>query len=202
MSVSRDDFRDWLNNIKTELKKLRTAIDKHGWTIEGIVESVEQATQWQRGTKQNGTHKADRPSRPRTTAARRSNSHYVRDGVARVVIEHDADGVMHAHIENIGLAVELKTSQRLRQVMLVLCGKVSRVNEPDSGLVPFKTSAELREAIEAISGKPISATNLQNLIQVLRDRFQQARIDPSLIETGGGGYRLRLRLDGDFHEQI
>ncbi len=202
MSPTKDNFGEWLNQIKTELKKLKAAMANHGWTLENMQNSVEEATKLRRGTNGKGTRKTGRPSRPRTAAARRSNSRYVQEGVTRVIIEHDADGFMHAHIENIGLAVDLKTSQRLRQVLLVLCGKVSRVNDPDSGLVPYKTSAELREAIEEISGKRISITNLQNQIHLLRDRFQLARIDPSLIETGGGGYRFRLQLDGDFHEEI
>ncbi len=201
MSASKDDFRDWLNRIKKELRRLKNAIAKNEWAVENLENSVQEQAELQRSMKRKNSRKSVRPSRPRTPAARRSNARYVKEGVTRVVIEHGADGGMYAYIENIGLAVDLKTSQRLREVLLVLCRKVSRFNNPDSGLVPYKTSAELRAAIEEMSGKAISATNLQNQIQLLRNRLQQARIDRKLIETGGGGYRFRLRLDGDVQEK-
>ncbi len=201
MSALNDGYRDWLKKTGVDLGKLKRSIAQKVWDVEDLENSFLEQVKLQSNNKQSNTHKKDPPSRPRTTAARQSNARYVKEGVTRVVIEHDADGMMHAHIENIGLAVELKTSQRLRVVLLVLCGKISRVNDPDSGLVPYKTSAELREAIEEISGTPISATNLQNQIHFLRDRLQDASIDPKLIETGGGGYRFRLRMDGDVHEE-
>lgn len=201
MSAFKDDYCVWLKKTGEDLRKLKKSIAQKVWDVEDLENRVLEQVKLQSNKKPSKAHKNNLPSRPRTAAARRSNARYVKEGVTRVVIEHDADGMMHAHIENIGLAVELKTSQRLRVVLLVLCGKVSRVNDPDSGLVPYKTSAELREAIEQISGTRISATNLQNQIHFLRDRLQDAMIDRKLIETGGGGYRFRLRMDGDVHEE-
>lgn len=201
MSRNKDDFREWLRKFIRKLQKLRRDIAKTEWILVDLQNSVREQVELQQSLKRTNSRKSCRTSRPRTAAARRSNARYVKEGVTHLVIEHDADGRMKVHIENFVLAVDLKTSQRLRQVMLVLCIKVSRFNDPEFGVVPYKTSGELREAIEEISGKPMSITNLQNHIQVLRDRFQMARIDPKLVETGGGGYRFRLQLDGDVHEE-
>ncbi len=184
-----------------ELRRLKNAIANNQWAVEDLENSVQEQAELQQSLKRTRSKKTCRASRPRTAAARRSNARYVKEGVTHVVIEHGADGRMKAHIENFVLAVDLKTSERLREVLLVLCTKMSRVNAPEFGVVPYKTSGELRAAIKEINGKPISVTNLQNQIQFLRDRFQKARIDPKLIETGGGGYRFRLQLDGDVREK-
>ncbi len=201
MSRNKDDFRAWLRKIMKELRRLKSAIARNEWAVEDLENSVLEQVELQRDLKRTKSKKTCRASRPRTAAARRSNARYVKEGVTHVVIEHGADGQMRAHIENFVLAVDLKTSQRLREVLLALCVKISRVNGPEFGVVPYKTSDELRAAIKKINGKPISITNLQNQVQFLRDRLQKARIDPKLIETGGGGYRFRLQLDGDVREK-
>ena len=86
---------------------------------------------------------SSRASCARTGAARESNARYVQTGVATIVMQRSTDGWMYAHVENIGLPVQLKTSQRLRELLLALCGRVSHVNRPEQGLVPFKTSEEV-----------------------------------------------------------
>jgi len=203
MSRPKDEFREWLDKIRKEIRRQKKAISKIVWAAENLENSVDEQVQAQRGEKPPRSRKTERKHRPGTAAARRSNSRYVRDGVTHVVIEHDADGWMHVHIENIGLPVLLRTSQRLRELLLVLCVKFSRVNKPESGVVPFKTSDEIREAIKVISGTDISAGYLQNLIQQFRDLLLAARVDPGLVETGhsGQGYRFRLQLTGDLHEE-
>ena len=200
MSRNKDDFREWLRKIMKELRRLKNAIARNEWAVEDLENSVQEQAELQRDLKRTKSKKTCRTSRPRTAAARRSNARYVKEGVTQVVIDHDADGRMKAYIENFVLAVDLQTSQRLREVLLALCIKISQVNGPEFGVVPYKTSDELRKAIKRINGKPISVTNLQNQVQFLRDRLQSARIDPKLVETGGGGYRFRLQLDGDVHE--
>lgn len=196
-----DDSRDWLNRMRKELRRQKKAISKIQWAAESLENSVEEQVQLQRSVKRTKQRRSHRTSRPRTGSTRRSNPAYVKEGVTQVVIDHDGGGWMHVHVENIGLPVLLRTSERLRVLVLVLCGKVSRVNNPESGLVPFKTSGELREAFKAISGAEISAGYLQNLIQQLRDLLEDAQVNPELVETGGGGYRFRLQLDGDVHEE-
>lgn len=196
-----DDSRDWLNKMKKELRRQKKAISKIQWAAESLENSVEEQVQLQRRVKRTKPRKSNRTRRPRTASTRQPNPRYVEEGVTHVVIDHDAGGWMHVHVENIGLPVLLRTSERLRVLVLVLCVKVSRVNNPDSGLVPFKTSGELREAFEAIDGTQISAGYLQNLIQQLRDVLEDAQVSPELVQTGGGGYRFRLQLDGDVHEE-
>jgi hypothetical protein len=202
MSRNGDDFRDWLDRIRKEIRKQNKAISRLKWTGENLESSVEEQVQIRRSDTPKKSRKTVRAIRPGTAAARRSNSRYVRDGVTQVVIEHDADGWMHVHIENIGLPVLLRTSQRLLDLLRVLCGKVSRVNKSEDGVVPYKTIAEIREAIKVISGTDISVGYLQNLIQQLRDLLVAAQLDPGLIETGrcGEGYRFRLQLTGNLHE--
>jgi hypothetical protein len=203
MTKPKDEFREWLDRIRKEIRRQNKAISKIQWAAENLESSVDEQVQARRGDKPTKSRKTERKTRPGTAAARRSNSRYVRDGVTQVVIEHDADGWMHVHIENIGLPVLLRTSQRLRELLQVLCVKVSRVNKPESGIVPFKTSEEIREAIKVISGTEISAGYLQNLIQQFRDLLLAARVDPGLVETGrsGEGYRFRLQLTGVLHEE-
>ena len=58
------------------------------------------------------------------------------------------------------------------------------------------------EAIEELSGQRISAGNLQNLVRQLRALFSKAHINPNLIESGGGGYRLRLYAEGRIFENV
>lgn len=202
MPRSSDESRDWLDRIRKKIRKQNKAISNLRWVGESLESSVEEQVRIRRGDTAKKSHKTVRATRPGTAAARRSNSRYVRDGVTQVVIEHDADGWMHVHIENIGLPVLLRTSQRLLELLRVLCGKVSRVNKSEDGVVPYKTIAEIREAIKVISGTDISVGYLQNLIQQLRDRLEAAQLDPGLIETGrcGEGYRFRLQLTGDLHE--
>lgn len=202
MTRSKDDFRDWLDRMRRKIRRQNRALSRLQWAAANLEDSVEEQVQIRRGDKPKKSRKTARATRPGTAAARRSNSRYVRDGVTQVVIEHDADGWMHVHIENIGLPVLLRTSQRLLELLRVLCGKVSRVNKSEDGVVPYKTIAEIREAIKVISGTDISVGYLQNLIQQLRDLLVAAQLDPGLIETGrcGEGYRFRLQLTGNLHE--
>lgn len=194
MCSEEDDFRDWLNELIRELRKLQNALSRSGWALEGL----ENGAKFQRKKKKKKPRKTARKRRP---GAHQPNPLYVEEGVTRVVIQHHADGWMYAQIENVGLPILLRTSQRLHQLLLVLCGGISRVNNSDSGIVPYKTSGELREAIEKISGKQISVSYLQNLIRQLRRLLEAAQVNPKLIQTGGGGYRLRLQLDGRVHDE-
>ncbi len=202
MCRTRDEFRYWLDKIKKDLRRQNNAISKIQCATANMEISVEEQVQIRRGAKPRKSRKTARTKRPGTAAARDSDSRYVREGVTQVVIEHDADGWMHVHIENIGLPVLLRTSQRLLDLLRVLCSKVSRVNKSEDGVVPYKTIAEIREAIKVISGTDISVGYLQNLIQQLRDLLVAAQLDPGLIETGrcGEGYRFRLQLTGELHE--
>ena len=203
MRRSDDEFRDWLDKIKKDLRRQNNAISRIQCAAANMEISVEEQVQIRRGAKPRKSRKTARTKRPGTVAARGSDSGYVREGVTQVVIEHDADGWMHVHIEDFPLPVLLRTSQRLRELLLALCGNVSRINKPESGVVPYKTSEEIREAIKVISGTEISAGFLQNLIQKLRDLLLEAQLDPDLVETGrcGEGYRFRLQLTGVLHEK-
>lgn len=202
MSTNDREFRDWLNNLRKDLRRIKKDLAKNEWAVEDLTIRVEERAQMVKKSKKSASRSSGRASRAGST--RRSNVRYVKEGVASVVIEHDADGWMLAHVENIGLPVLLKSSQRLRELLLALCGKVSRVNgrEPGQVVVPFKSANELIEAIKELSGKKISVSNLQNLVQHLRDLLNEARINRDLVETGGGGYRFRLRMDGRIHEEV
>ena len=201
MNTDGIEFRDWLRKYIKSLRKMKKDIAKLGWAVEDLLVEAEEFLAMD-DSKPRRNRTSSRASRARTGAARESNARYVQTGVATIVMQRSTDGWMYAHVENIGLPVQLKTSQRLRELVLALCGRVSHVNRPEHGLVPFKTSEEVIDAIKAISGEEISLGNLHNLVQALRDRMSEALVNPDLVETGGGGYRLRLQLDGEIHDQL
>lgn len=196
MNMNPDDFREWLRRLLKELEKLGIEIAKSSWKVETLTEHTHEVLD--EDERQNDPD--DNVSNPAGGTARGSNARYVTTGVNHVIIEHDADGKMVAHIDNIGLPIKLGAGKRLRQLLVALCGKESRANAPDGDLVPFKTSAELIAAIKNLGGTSISKGNLQNLVQSLRELFIKARISPHLIETGGDGYRLRINMNGGVHE--
>ncbi len=201
MNTDGIEFRDWLKKYIKALRRMKKDIAKLGWAVEDLLVEAEEFLQMD-NSKPRRNRTSSRATRARTGAARESNARYVQTGVSTIVIQLSSDGWMYAHVENIGLPVQLKTSKRLHELVLALCGRVSHVNRPEHGIVPFKTSEEVIRAIKATSGEEISLTNLHNLVQNLRDRMSEALVNPDLVETGGGGYRLRLQLDGELHDHI
>ena len=215
MSTNDRKFPKWLKKLCRDIEIIEAAHARQGWALQIVRTQLaagaaqkkqEQArlaavqSRENRNLKRKAATKTARTSR--SHAVRSSNVLYVEQGVHNVIIEHDRDGLMSVHIDDIGLAVPLQHRQRLRQLLLALGGKVSRVNAYESGIIPFKTKAELIEAIEELSGQRITANNLQNLIRQLRDLFATAQINPNVIETGGGGYRLRIRIRGRILENV
>lgn len=215
MTNSDREFLQLIKKTRKDLEDVQTAIGKQVWKVEIVTawlsewekqQTQEKVQHVEAQRKQNG-----KPTQPAATkgvpvtqrhADRTSNSSDVVEPVHNVIIEHDRDGFMLVHVENHELAVPLRNRQRLRQLLLALGATVSRVNVPSNGIIPFKTKAELIEAIEELSGKRISTGNLQNLVQHLRALFIKAHINPNLIESGGGGYRLRLYVEGRIFENV
>ncbi len=217
MSTRDRKFREWLRKLRRGLEIIKAALARNEWALEILTAELDELEKWQEdelmkqaemdrtnnhNRKPNRTAARKRATASRSRAARSSNSIYVTKGVKNVVIEHDRDGLMLVRVEKIGLAAPLKNRQRLRQLLLALSGKVSHVNMSEDAIVPFKTKSELIEAIEELSGQRISESNLQNLVQQLRSLFVKAKINPKLIETGGGGYRLRICIDGRILENV
>lgn len=215
MCTNDRDFPQWLKKLCRDIEIIEAAHTRQGWALlivrNRLAAVAKQKRQEQakldeaqrRESRSRNRKAATKTARAsRSHAARSSNVLYVEQGVHNVIIEHDREGSMSVHVDNIGLSVPLKYRQRLRQLLLALGGKVSRVNTSESGIIPFKTKAELIEAIEELSGQRITVNNLQNLIRQLRDLFAQAQINPNIIETGGNGYRLRIRIRGRIFENV
>ena len=215
MTNSDREFLQWIKKTRKDLEIVGTAIAKQAWAVEIVTAGL---SGWEKQQRQEKVQHAEAQRRKngkltRPAAAkgvpvtqrqadRTSNSSDVVEPVHNVIIEHDRDGFMLVHVENNELPAPLRNRQRLRQLLLALGAKVSRVNMPTNGVIPFKTKAELIEAIEELSGQRISTGNLQNLVQQLRALFIKAHINPNLIESGGGGYRLRLYVEGRIFENV
>jgi len=62
-------------------------------------------------------------------------------------------------------------------------------------LVPFKSADFLKEELSRQTGKSITRHNLQVMVSRLKKLLGEYRLD-SLVESVGGGYRLRLEEPG------
>lgn len=203
MSSKDSELRRWLERILRMIVHIKASTARNEWELETVSNELLDAKEYFEHERLADVQTSKGESRASESGSEAGNSSYVRTGVQNIIIEHDDDGSMLLHLDNNGLPVQLQGRQRLRELVLVLGGKTSHVNAQTNGdppLVPFKTYEELIDAMRELSGAKISLTNLQGLVQQLRRRLLDARLDPRAVGTGEGGYRICLRRDGEIHE--
>ena len=205
MSNKDREFRRWLERILRMIVLIKAALARNEWALETVSNELLECKEAFERERSTDVPKSTGEGRAGERAADAGNSSHNKISVRNIIIEHDDDGSMYLHLDDEELAVRLQKRQRLRELVLALSGKTSRANGSDNGpipLVPFKTCDELIAAMRKLNGTEISHGNLQGLVQQLRTRLADARIDPRIIETGSDerGYRIRLHRDGRIHE--
>jgi hypothetical protein len=205
MSNKDREFRRWLERILRMIVLIKAALARNEWALETVSNEL---LDWKEAFERErfaDVEKSTGRGHAGEDSAEAGNSTHIKTSVQNIIIEHDDDGSMLLHIDDEELAVQLQKRRRLYELVLALGGKTSRVNGPDDGpvpLVPFKTCQELIDAMRKLNGTEISHGNLQGLVQQVRTRLADARIDPRIVETGSDerGYRIRLHRDGRIHE--
>ena len=204
MNNKDSEFRRWLERILRMIALIKAALARNEWALETVTNEI---LEWKESYDHErleivGKNKGKNPASE--GAADAADSWSASIGVHNIIIEHNDDGSMFVQFDKVGLPVRIERRQRLRQLVIALCGRTSNTNGQDNGedpFVPFKTSRELIDAMQELSGARISLANLQGLVQQLRTRLLDARVDPRVVETGQSSYRIRLRRDGSIHDR-